>query len=751
MKLLFFSLLFLLSVNLFAQQKHPDCNLNFEKIDNKTKLPLHWIDRWNKEGYTLNVDSSVKSNGKYSIRIESKDKKNKESFGCIMQPIPVNFNGRSVTLKGKLKLEDIKEGSAGLLLRIDGKDNMLQFDNMLQRRISGTSDWQEYSTTLPLDDASAKYIYIAVITDGVGKLWADDLSLTIDGVNITEVNTFPLRTYKGESDTSFDKGSNVSITETNERITENLYQLGKIWGFLKYYHPKVTNGDYNWDYELFRVMPKVINAADNSERNKIFLEWINSLGPITEFNNVSFTELQDVKIYPDLEWIRDEKTFSSDLIAKLEEVKNAKRTDTSYYINMYEGVGNPKFQNENSYSDIALDDGHRLVALFRYWNMVQYFFPDKHLIGEDWNTVLKESIPEFINGKTDYDYHLNVVKLIARIKDSHAMILSWDKYIQNYFGENMAPYKITFIEEKPIVTGYMEWGANNFKMKTEGSLIFGDEILSINGKPVQDIIKEKLAYTPGSNYSVQLRDMAYSLLRTNDSVLVIEYNRDGAAQTANIVCNNYMSFDFMKSYNEEKSKKMWKILDNNIGYIYPGVMKNDSLPNIMDKLKDTKGIVIDFRCYPSDFMVFTLMKYLNPLPAPFVKFTMGNIQYPGVFSNGVTLSTGDTNANYYKGKIIILVNETTQSSAEYHTMAFRTAPNSKIIGSTTAGADGNVSNITLPGGIKTMISGIGILTPDGKETQRIGIVPDIEIKQTIKGFREGRDELLEKAIELINN
>jgi C-terminal processing protease CtpA/Prc len=50
---------------------------------------------------------------------------------------------------------------------------------------------------------------------------------------------------------------------------------------------------------------------------------------------------------------------------------------------------------------------------------------------------------------------------------------------------------------------------------------------------------------------------------------------------------------------------------------------------------------------------------------------------------------------------------------------------------------------------KAKISGIGVYYLDGRETQRIGIVPDIEVKPTIKGIREGRDELLEKAIEII--
>ena len=106
---------------------------------------------------------------------------------------------------------------------------------------------------------------------------------------------------------------------------------------------------------------------------------------------------------------------------------------------------------------------------------------------------------------------------------------------------------------------------------------------------------------------------------------------------------------------------------------------------------------------------------------------------------------------YYTGKLVVLVNEMSQSAAEYHAMAFRAGDNTTVIGSTTAGTDGNVSWIALPGGLKTPISGIGIYYPDGGETQRIGIVPDIEIRPTIKGIREGRDELLEKAIEVIED
>ena len=194
----------------------------------------------------------------------------------------------------------------------------------------------------------------------------------------------------------------------------------------------------------------------------------------------------------------------------------------------------------------------------------------------------------------------------------------------------------------------------------------------------------------------------------------------------------------------------FKLINKNIGYLYPGATHNSDLPGIENELKNTKGLIIDMRCYPREFIVFTFGKYLMPASVPFVKFTTGSVTNPGLFTMGEPLSVGEKNDDYYKGKVVIMVNEITQSQAEYTTMAFRAAPNVTVIGSTTAGADGNVSLFYLVGGIRTAISGIGVFYPDGKGTQRVGIVPDVVVEPTIQGVKNGRDEVLEKAIEIIN-
>ena len=96
------------------------------------------------------------------------------------------------------------------------------------------------------------------------------------------------------------------------------------------------------------------------------------------------------------------------------------------------------------------------------------------------------------------------------------------------------------------------------------------------------------------------------------------------------------------------------------------------------------------------------------------------------------------------------MNGGTQSHAEFTAMCLQTGDNVITIGSQTSGADGNTSQVNLVGGFKTWITGIGIFYPDGRETQRKGVNIDIEIKPTVLGLSEGRDEVLEKAIAYAN-
>ena len=280
MKKIFISLLLIFSYFISFCQKENDSldfNFGFESISKNSTLPNNWI-KWG-DGYNLKIDTIEKHSGKNSILIEPATKKTKNSFGCIAYPIPAEYEGNEIEVKAYFKLNNVTDKPIGLLLRIDGNSGILEFDNMQKRNIQGTSDWTLYSVKLPYPE-NAKTIYLGALLSGTGQLWVDDFQLLIDGIDIKNVKTKNIFEFKADTDKEFDSSSTISNINLNESKISDLYILGEIWGFLKYYHPSIAKGDYNWDYELFRILPKILECKNQTERNDLLSVWIDNLGAV---------------------------------------------------------------------------------------------------------------------------------------------------------------------------------------------------------------------------------------------------------------------------------------------------------------------------------------------------------------------------------------------------------------------------------------------------------------------------------------
>jgi len=89
-----------------------------------------------------------------------------------------------------------------------------------------------------------------------------------------------------------------------------------------------------------------------------------------------------------------------------------------------------------------------------------------------------------------------------------------------------------------------------------------------------------------------------------------------------------------------------------------------------------------------------------------------------------------------------LVNEGTMSHGEFSAMAYATLPNTIIMGSQTAGADGNLNTVNLPNNLTTNFSGLGVYYPNGTPTQCVGIKVDIVLDK--KDFITSAIEYLSK-------
>jgi C-terminal processing protease CtpA/Prc len=547
-----------------------------------------------------------------------------------------------------------------------------------------------------------------------------------------------------DSDHEFDGGSRIALNQLSSVQIENLVRLGKAWGFLKYHHPGVTAGKHHWDYELFRVLPKVLAAPDRDAANVILRDWIRSLGEIPECSSCATLPKDNIHLSPDVDWIDQEAILGRDLSALLRTIYRNRPRGPQFFISQVANIGNPVFEHEPAYPDVRFpDSGYQLLALYRFWNVIKYWYPNSNILDEGWDDTLPEFVPRLALAKSKDDYQLEMIALIAKVTDTHANLWSAPPQTRPPIGTCQLPVITRFIEKQAVVTGYTE-----DKAGPATGLKIGDVIETLDGEPVQTLVERWNPYYPASNQATRLRDIARGLTRGACTTARAGVRRESQALTIAAERLPIATLNQTAGRTHDLPGETFRLLSSDVAYLKLSSVKAALLGDYFNVAKTTKGLIIDIRNYPSEFVVFALGSLLVEQPTPFVRFTIADLQNPGAFFWGQPLSVSPR-AVRYSGKIVILVDEVTLSQAEYTAMAFRVAPGAVVIGSTTAGADGNVSEIPLPGGHRSMISGIGVFYPDKKPTQRVGIIPDIQIEPTIAGVRAGRDEVLEEALRQI--
>jgi hypothetical protein len=194
------------------------------------------------------------------------------------------------------------------------------------------------------------------------------------------------------------------------------------------------------------------------------------------------------------------------------------------------------------------------------------------------------------------------------------------------------------------------------------------------------------------------------------------------------------------------------------GYVNLKKLVPEEIPAMYAALKNTPAIIFDIRNYPNGTLWY-LAPYFFAVPYKNVIFYAPALAQPPLtyylpgwyYKSSKTTELGNwNNPNPYAGKVYILVNQETQSQAEYTCQSLSYHPKSKVFGTQTAGADGNVTRIQLPGGIYSYFTSLGTYYADGYQQQRNGVKIDSVVAPTIQGIRQGRDEILMAALDCLS-
>jgi hypothetical protein len=693
------------------------------------------VQRWNgiRQGIAQ-LDNEIVHDGQRSVRI-ARDPGSVGTFSALTIGLPVSFGGRKIELCGWLRTQDVT-GFGGLWLRTSHGATMLALDNMSSRNLNGTHDWAEFSVALPLS-AEADRVTFGALLSGTGKLWADTLQLLVDGQPVWDIPAGGKPQALTASAEDFGaSGSGVRVTRLSPVQIQGLHLLGRVWGFLKYHHPRVTSGKVPWDAELFRVLPRVLDAHDSAEVETRIVDWIDSLGAVSPCSPCAQLSQSRLQLAPRLEWLDDRNVAGEELRLRLRTILANRAPDQQFYVSLKPNVGNPSFDNEPDYARAPLPDaGFQLLGLFRFWSAVEYWYPYRSLIDADWTAALREFIPRIAEAATRDDYQLQLLALIAKVGDSHANLWS-SLQVRPPLGACQLPVNVRFIEGLPVVTGYSG---------TPGLLRLGDVLERLDGAVLSEQIERWRPYYAGSNDGSRLRDIGRFMTRGEcgpTTALAKREDRELELQTERVPVS---TLNIRSADSNELEGPSFRMLSPSVAYLKVSNAKADEITTHIQAARNAQGIVVDLRGYPSEFLVFKLGGHFVAKETVFARFAIPDLSNPGAFNWMESISLQPVQP-HYDGKVLVLVDETTQSQAEYTVMALRAAPRSTIVGSATAGADGNVSRLPLPGGMWSLISGIGVYYPDKRPTQRVGIQPDVPARPTVSGIRGGQDDVLAVAL-----
>jgi len=391
---------------------------------------------------------------------------------------------------------------------------------------------------------------------------------------------------------------------------------------------------------------------------------------------------------------------------------------------------------------------YRLLALFRFWNVINYFYPYKKLIEDSWASVLQRYIPKFEANRDAADYQLTVRELITEMHDSHGGVRN-SNAANERLGTFQPPVLLRYLEDKSVVTKVLD---------QKISLKVGDVVLAIDDEPVEKRREFLSRYIASSTPQWLMRLVHSRLLQgPKDSIAKLRVRGPEGEMREVAVARLLSVTDPKLIAATERSSPIVQVLPSGYGYVDLDRLQGGEVDKMFDTIKSTPAVIFDMRGYPNGTawaIAPRLTEKKNVVAAlfsrPFLEATaLSNSEYADSAEYSFAQKLPDSTGEVYKGKVVMLINEDAISQAEHTCMFFEVATNVTFIGTPTAGANGDVTFMVLPGNLAVSFTGHNVRHADGRQLQRVGIQPTVRVAPTIRGTIDGRDEILEAAVKYL--
>ncbi len=374
----------------------------------------------------------------------------------------------------------------------------------------------------------------------------------------------------------------------------------------------------------------------------------------------------------------------------------------------------------------------RAGNVINVFNVFQHFYPYFDVVDVNWDNELTKALLRCLNDQTPKDHLITLEKFTAPLKDGHISVRC------NSLGLAATPIWWEWIENKLVITG-------NFKNNPD--IHVGDIVTQIDGINSRKYFAEiNSRISAGTTGWLNKKAEIMSVKGDNGSPLKLSINN----KTIDILRENN-PYDYGRAL--KKDEKRYRQIGDSIWYLNMDMIEMDTINKLLPALEKCKAIICDARGYPkgNHFFITHLMKTDDT--------TTSWMQIPRIVYPDRENITGYYKANWipimkarkpYLGdkKVVYITDGGAISYAESCLGYIEGYKLATIVGQPSAGTNGNINPFILPGGYTIIWTGMKVLKHNGSQHHGIGILPNVYVTRTIKGIKEGRDEFLDKAIEI---
>lgn len=658
------------------------------------------------------------------------------------------FQGKAVAYSARVRFEARAanpSASAHLWLRVDRPNAQVGFfDNMMDRPIR-SGEWATY--TIVGDVApDAMALSLGVLLMGGGTAWIDDITIT----PAAAIDLPP-----------------AVLTDWQ---VANLEAFARIYGVVRWFHPSDEAEKADWNAIAVRGARHVENAAGPEDLRDRLLEIFAPVAPTLEVTTQPFINAPEAVAAPGATSFR---TWRHDGLGsgnvQVQIYKSQRLTlsldnpDPAYSavgdcwtsslpggawcrvplaLPIIDGATYPAATATPP--DLGLPDGwrasvsdrsSRVAAAIVAWNLFQHFYPYFDVVEVDWPAALPIAIRETAAADSD-DAVAALQRLTAKAQDGHVWI--GDPRRRPF----TIPLGCEWIGDRLVVVATAE----------DSPATPGDAIIAIEGLGIDEIYAVESTRISAATEGWR-RHRAISEILTRRTADPVSLELEDPAGARRIVSITPVAL--MPGVLPEPERPA------NGSEIAPGVVYFDlngttavQLQEAMPALAAAEGIVFDLRGYPAD-AGYMVLGHLATHVINSAHWNIPLITRPDRQALKFTPSQRwvippmQPHLPKEGGRVAFITDGRAISYAESCMGIIEAYELGDIVGATTAGTNGNVQSLTLPGGLTVSFTGMQVIKHDGSTHHGVGIAPTVPAVRTQAGVAAGRDELLDKAIEVV--